>query len=145
MVRKLPKCLESINILPNIPITIVMLNGFKEEKPGPRALTAELQAPIADPQAPSIPDGEEKCCDVIGGIPIIIKGCLVAEIEERHHHDDPVFITPQKVDVDVDVKTELEPEFLIVNAHEIEHAGHIKRGLVAVNLNLIQLIKLDCD
>jgi len=84
-----------------------------------------------------------------GGIPYVLTGSLVGEIEENRHHDDPEDCQPVEVDVDVDNKVDLEPEFLLVDlgttGTTILVPGSAPTtitltGIVALNLNLIQII-----
>jgi len=72
----------------------------------------------------------------------------VAEVEDRHH-DDQIICPPVKVNVDVKTEAELEPEFLVLDlgttGTTILVPGSIPSvvtltGIVAVNLNLVQII-----
>lgn len=110
MAKKFPKALHGIELLPGLQVRIVMLNGASAN-------------------------------NGTGGIPYVLTGSLVGEIEDRHH--DPVTY------VDVEAKAELEPEFLLVDlgttGTTILVPGSAPTtitltGLVALNLNLIQII-----
>lgn len=79
-----------------------------------------------------------------GGIPYVLTGSLVAEIDGRHH-DDPVICPPAQVDVEVENGT----EFLLVDLGATGTTILIPgspattitlTGIVAVNLNQIQII-----
>ena len=115
MARKFPKTLHGIELLPGLQVRIVMLNGASAN-------------------------------NGTGGIPYVLTGSLVGEIEDRHH--EPV---AQPINLEVDVKTEaeLEPEFLLVDLGNtgttILVPGAVPStititGIVALNLNLIQII-----
>jgi hypothetical protein len=79
-----------------------------------------------------------------GGIPYVLTGSLVGEIEERHH--DPICPPPK---VNVEVEADLEPEFLLVDLGTTGPTILVPgaapstitlSGIVALNLNLIQII-----
>lgn len=117
MANKFPKCLQGIELLPGLQVRVVMLNGASAN-------------------------------NGTGGIPYVLTGSLVAEIEGRHH-DNPVECPPVKVDVDVKTEAELEPEFLVLDlgttGTTILVPGAVPSvvtltGIVAVNLNLVQII-----
>jgi hypothetical protein len=117
MVNKFPKSLQGIDLLPGLQVRVVMLNGASAN-------------------------------NGTGGIPYVLTGSLVAEVEDRHH-DDQIICPPVKVNVDVKTEAELEPEFLVLDlgttGTTILVPGSIPSvvtltGIVAVNLNLVQII-----
>ncbi len=113
MSSKFPKFLHGLKLLPGLQVRIVLING-------------------------ALPNGT-------GGVPYVLTGSLVAEIDDRLHVNKPAACPPVNVDVDV----ENDSEFLIIDLGTTGVTILIPgatpptltlTGIVAINLNLIQII-----
>lgn len=114
MPNRFPKSLKGLNLLPGIQVRVVLTNGA-----------------LAN--------------NGTGGVPYVLTGSLVAEIDDRFQVKNPSACSPVNVDVDVDNGS----EFLLIDlgttgitilVPSTTPTPLTLTGIIAINLNLVQII-----